>query len=124
MKKIFLVVFSFCAAVSINHAQSSKKQEIPLVRVYFHEKIDSTQTLIGRYDGIPDAFFKPSDNEELNERINTALTEKVDALQNEIEASKVTENNDKIRYLRGLNECPSKILIRVQIANDQITLSY
>src|SRR5580765_2684358 len=110
MKKIFLFVFSFCSVALLTYAQSSNKQDIPLVRLYFHEKIDSTQMLIARYDGIPDAFFKPSDNEELNERINSALMEKVDALQNEIEASKLTENNDKIRYLRGLNECLQKFL--------------
>ena len=111
MKKFFLFIFSFCSAALLTRAQSSAKQEIPLVRVYFHEKIDGTQTLIGKYDGIPDGLFKPSDNQELNERINSALTEKVDALQDQIEASKLTDNNDKIRYLRGLNECLYKFLI-------------
>ena len=33
------------------------------------------------------------------------LTTQVDALQIAIEESKLTNNNDKIRYLRGLNEC-------------------
>ena len=110
MKKFFLLIFSFCFVDLVTHAQSSAKTEIPLVRMYFHEKIDSTQALIARYDGVPDAFFKPSDNDELNERINAALTEKVDALQDKIEASKLTESNDKIRYLRGLNECLQKFL--------------
>ena len=32
-------------------------------------------------------------------------------MQNEIEASKLTENNDKIKYLRGLNECLQKFLV-------------
>jgi hypothetical protein len=41
--------------------------------------------------------------------------EKVDALQKEIEASKLTENNDKIRYLRGLNECLQKFLLGYRV---------
>src|SRR5215471_13494588 len=115
MKKILLVIFTLCPAVIVTYAQSSNKQDIPLVRLYFHEKIDSTQLLIARCDGVADAFFKPSDNDELNERINNALIDKVDSLQNEIEASKVTENNDKIRYLRGLNECLQKFLLAYRL---------
>ncbi len=38
------------------------------------------------------------------------LTGQVDDLQNGIEASKLTENNDKIKYLRGLNECLERFL--------------
>jgi hypothetical protein len=53
MKKFFLVVFAFFSAVLVTRAQSSNKQDIPLVRMYFHEKIDSTQILITRYDGKP-----------------------------------------------------------------------
>ena len=92
-------------------AQTSNKPDIPLVRLYFHEKIDSTQKLIEKYDGNPDAKFTPFDNDDLNNRLNNALTEQVDDLQNEIEASKLTENNDKIKYLRGLNECLQKFLV-------------
>ena len=32
-------------------------------------------------------------------------------LQTAIEESKLTENNDKIRYLRGLNECLQRFLV-------------
>jgi hypothetical protein len=78
--------------------------------MYFHEKIDSTQKQIKKYDGKEDDVFKPSDNDDLNNRINDALTTQVDALQAEIEESKRTDNNDKIRYLRGLNECLQKFL--------------
>ncbi|HVX26689.1 MAG TPA: hypothetical protein VHB70_10125 [Parafilimonas sp.] len=109
MKKLFLFFFLYSAFCSVN-AQSFTKSDIPLVRLYFHEKIDSTQKQIAKYDGIPDSLFTPSDNDDLNKRINDALTVQVDDLQNEIEASKLSENNDKIRYLRGLNECLQRFL--------------
>ncbi len=109
MKRIFLFIL-FYSAVLLLHAQTSAKADIPLVRLYFHEKIDSTQKLIEKFDGTPDTLFIPSDNEDLNNRINNALTTQVDNLQNEIEASKLIGNNSKIKYLRGLNECLQRFL--------------
>ncbi|MFT4154629.1 hypothetical protein [Parafilimonas sp.] len=105
MKKAYpLLAFAFVFQ-GFTMAQSAAKPDIPLVRVYFHEKIDSTQKLIKKLDGKKDDdSFKPSDNDDLNNRLNDALTAQVDALQDEIEASKIADNNDKIRYLRGLNE--------------------
>jgi hypothetical protein len=109
MKKLLL--FSIlCSAVLLVNAQTSNKPDIPLVRLYFHEKIDSTQKFIEKYDGKPDGIFNPSDNDDLNNRLNAALIQQVDDLQNEIEASKLTGNNDKIKYLRGLNECLQRFL--------------
>ena len=110
MKKIYSLLFIIGYFINFAVAQSSNKPDIPLVRLYFHEKIDSTQKQIKKYDGKDDDVFKPSDNDDLNNRINDALTTQVDALQVEIEQSKKTENNDKIRYLRGLNECLEKFL--------------
>ncbi|MEO8711237.1 MAG: hypothetical protein ABI405_03885 [Parafilimonas sp.] len=109
-KKILLIVFLY-GIINLAAAQSSTQPDIPLVRVYFHEKIDSTQRRIEKYDGKPDGMFKPADNDALNTRINDALTSQVDALQTSIEESKLTDNNDKIRYLRGLNECLERFLI-------------
>lgn len=111
MKKFLLLVLLCPAFFSVN-AQSSAKTDIPLVRLYFHEKIDSTQKQIERADGISDTLFTPAtDNDDLNNRLTNAITAQVDDLQNEIEASKLSENNDKIKYLRGLNECLQEFLI-------------
>ncbi|MBV9962462.1 MAG: hypothetical protein JO072_09460 [Parafilimonas sp.] len=109
MKKILLFVIFIQVIINFVSAQSGKP-DIPLVRLYFHEKIDSTQKLIEKFDGTTDNSFKPTDNEELNNRINDALTVQVDNLQNTIEESKLSDNNDKIRYLRGLNECLQRYL--------------
>ena len=109
MRIVLLFLFCWLACFSVN-AQTSANQEIPLVRAYFHEKIDSTQKYIERYDGTPDASFTPSEDDDLNKRLNNAVTTQVDDLQNEIEASKLTDNNGKIKYLRGLNDCLQKFL--------------
>lgn len=103
--KRFLLLLLLYPSVFFASAQSSKKPDIPLVREYFHAKIDSTQKQIARLDGTDDSLFAPSDNADLNNRLTNALTVQVDSLQDEIEASKLTDNNGKIKYLRGLNEC-------------------
>ena len=89
MRTIFLLIL-FNAAVLWVYAQSSNKADIPLVRLYFHEKIDSTQKLIEKFDGTPDGTFAPSDNADLNNRLNDALTHQVDDLQN-VKREKTTQ---------------------------------
>lgn len=111
MKKIFLFSILISSLLHVAVAQTSAKPDIPLVRSFFHEKIDSTQKQIEKYDGRPDGIFNPSEDEAMNAKINDALTNQVDALQDYIEASKLSDNNDKIRYLRGLNECLQKYLV-------------
>ena len=111
MKKVYLLLIFIPGFLGFTVAQSSTKPDIPLVRMYFHEKIDSTQKIIERFDGTVDDSFKPADNDDLNNRINNALTTQVDALQTLIEQSKLADNNDKIRYLRGLNECLQRFLL-------------
>ena len=66
MRRFFLSVLIFSAAIVVN-AQSYNKPDIPLVRAYFHEKIDSTQKLIEKVDGVYDSVFKPSDNSDLKQ---------------------------------------------------------
>ena len=51
MKKVYLFIIFILGFISFVVAQSSSKPDIPLVRLYFHEKIDSTQKLIEKYDG-------------------------------------------------------------------------
>src|SRR5436853_1704430 len=110
MKKLYLLlIFTYCF-LSYGIVHSEGKADVPLVRMYFHEKIDTTQKQIAKYDGKEDNVFNPSDNDDLNARINDALIKQVNALQNYIEESKLSDNNDKIRYLRGLNECLQKFL--------------
>jgi hypothetical protein len=111
LKKTYLLLIFVFGLSGFAVAQSAARPDIPLVRVYFHEKIDSTQKLIRKLDGKNDEFFKPADNEDLNNRLDKALTERVDSIQDAIESSKIADNNDKIRYLRGLNEALQRFYI-------------
>lgn len=110
MKKIYLVISFVYGIIGFAVAQSFNKADIPLARMYFHDKIDTTQKIINKWDGTPDNMFRPSENDELNDRINDATNNQVDQLQDYIEQSKLSDNNGKIRYLRGLNECLQRFL--------------
>jgi len=48
--------------------------------------------------------FAPTNNEAQNQQLTYAVTGKVDSLQNMIELDSLLDNNNKIKFLRGLNE--------------------
>lgn len=103
MKKftiILFLVFSSLFAV----AQPGTDTPIPPMRQYFHELIDATQKLILSADGIADSLFSPTPNPALNNSITQALTTGVDSIQILIEKNTALDNNNKIKFLRGLNE--------------------
>lgn len=87
-------------------AQSSygNTPDIPVIRRVFHENIDASQKAILKLDGIGDDKFAPSQDEELNYRLSYTATKKVDDIQKQIEADTTLDNNNKIKFLRGLNE--------------------
>lgn len=105
MKKCLFFLF-FLIVVLHSFAQSNNKApEIPLVRSYFHTIIDETQKNILKSDWINDSLFTPTQNHQLNARLTYASTNTIDSIQLLIEANKQTDNNEKIKLLRGLNEC-------------------
>ncbi len=104
--KIFLPVLLLLAtSLQLLAQPANQPVEIPLVRSFFHEKVDETQKRLLRADWKDDSVFSPTQNEEINARLTHAATISVDSLQLQIEADKMTDSNDKIKLLRGLNEC-------------------
>ncbi len=104
MKNIYILlltipVINFCAA-----QPSEKTSEIPLVRQYFHGNIDATQKSILLSDGKNPDRFSPTQNSELNDELTIALTTGVDNIQSFIEEDNSLDNNNKIKFLRGLND--------------------
>ncbi len=97
----FLLLFIIAAPVL---AQNSNPSEIPLMRKIFHENIDISQKKILSLDGKSDNEFAPSKDEDLNTRLTKAATNDIDDLQKFIEADAALDNNNKIKFLRGLNE--------------------
>lgn len=109
MKKVtfilFLSAFSFFAK-----AQPGNEITIPPMRQYFHEMIDATQKLILASDGTADENFDPTQSEALNRQLTNTLIGGVDSIQVAIEKNDGLDNNNKIKFLRGLNEALSLYL--------------
>lgn len=89
-------------------AQPLTGDKIPLSRQYFHETIQATQKKILQMDRKDDAFFTPTGNETLNHELTIAVTTGVDDIRAKIEKDSLLDNNNKIKFLRGLNEALTK----------------
>ena len=74
----------------------------PKKRELFHDYIDREQKNILRSDGKNDSQFSPSGNEEINFLLTQALLSKVDQFQCKMEADTSIRDQDKVRYLRGM----------------------
>ena len=55
-------------------------------------------------DKTDDTLFTPTSNEILNKELTDALVNGVNDIKNFIEADNQLDNNNKIKFLRGLNE--------------------
>jgi hypothetical protein len=74
---------------------------IPLNRKIFHDKIIAEQKRADKADGRLDGIIKVSSNPDINLQVTDAIFRKINVLRNDIENnSQLATNNDKIRYLR------------------------
>ena len=74
---------------------------IPLSRQNFHDKIKDEQRRADRFDGKLDGIIKVCNVDDVNLEVTDALIRKVNILRNEVEQNtSLATNNDKIRYLR------------------------
>jgi hypothetical protein len=111
MIKLYLLTgllgFATLAEAQVN---TTPVAEIPLIRRKFHEDIDKLQKEILKMDGKDDGTFTPSADEEQNMQATYAVVTKVDNLQTAIELDSTLDVNNKIKYLRGLNDVMSFFL--------------
>lgn len=86
-------------------AQTSVKPEIqiPLMRRKFHEDVDKLQKSIG-------ALSLGNADQEQKMQAEYAIQTKVDNFQNAVELDSTLSDNDKIKYLRGLNDVMTAFL--------------
>lgn len=96
---LFFILIHFAAGIG-----AQPKNSIPLMRRIFHENIDRSQKWIDKLDKKDDNSFHPTSDTEVNLQINYSLFTKVDAIQDQIEADTTINSNEKIKYLRGLND--------------------
>jgi len=71
-------------------------------RLRNHDLIDAEQKAILNSDGKADGFFTPSDDDEVNRLLTSALIKKVDILQYDIETDTIFDHRLKVNYLKGL----------------------
>jgi hypothetical protein len=74
----------------------------PKNRELFHDYINKAQENLLKSDGKNDAHFTPSANEEINFLLTQALVTRVDQFQCSIENDSLLTGQNKVRYLRGM----------------------
>jgi hypothetical protein len=105
MKRLSLVMVVFLAvSATIAQPVNRKMPDVPLMRQIFHSNIDKAQASILKADGTDDLFFAPSNDEQINKQLTTGVTEVIDDMQVDIERNSSLDNNNKIKYLRGISE--------------------
>ncbi|HEX8277431.1 MAG TPA: hypothetical protein VF540_02005, partial [Segetibacter sp.] len=100
------ILFVFTLLVSFKSSAQSRPV-IPLMRKVFHENVDKAQKGIDKLDKKEDRTFNATSDPEVNLQISYSLFNKVDELQESIEADSSLAANEKIKFLRGLNEALS-----------------
>ncbi len=110
MKQLFLLsIFISLALTGLAEADTVR---IPLSRQGFHDKIDQEQALTDKLDRKLDQYLHVSKNEEINLQVTDAFFRKLDALQLWVETNPaIVTNNDKIRYLRLIENLVSNFRI-------------
>lgn len=109
MKNIYLI-FVFFAPLKIFAAGDTSN--IPLSRQVFHDKIKAEQKRADLGDGKLDGLVRVSTVDEVNLEVTDALMRKVNELRNEVETDpELATNNDKIRYLRFIENMVNRFNI-------------
>ena len=101
MPKYLLFLFTIILSFQIS---AQRTPVIPLIRKVFHDNIDKTQKEIDLLDKKLDRSFNGDTDEEVNLQVSYTLYNKVDGLQNSIELDSSIKANEKVGFLRGLNE--------------------
>ena len=96
-------VFLFYVVLSLQ-SSAQTKPGIPLMRKIFHENIDKSQKSIDKLDKKEDHAFNATSDTEVNQQVSYTLFNKIDQIQDGIEADSSFDSNQKIKFLRSLNE--------------------
>lgn len=97
------LLFLLVAFLSFN-VSAQRTPVVPLIRKVFHDNIDKAQKKIDLLDKKQDRSFKSGTDDEVDMQVTYTLYNKVDDIQNNIELDSSLNANEKIRFLRGLNE--------------------
>lgn len=109
MLKYLLFLLTFALRVVLSAQQPAPV--IPLIRKVFHDNIDKSQKEIDLLDKKQDRSFNAGKDQEVDLQVSYTLYNKVDDIQNNIEMDTSLGANEKIRFLRGLNETLSSFAV-------------
>lgn len=106
MRIFFLLFIGFIPGISFAFGDTTN---IPLNRSVFHDNIKKEQRRADIADGKLDGIIHVSNIDDVNFQVTDALIRRVNIMRNEVERSKILEsNNDKIRYLRYIENVVKK----------------
>jgi hypothetical protein len=101
--RLLVFCFSFLAAISsLAQSNMDKGCKPPKNREWWHDRIDREQRNALRADGKADQYFQAGNNDEVNYYVTQAITRKVDQLQCKIEQDTLSKDQQKVGYLRGI----------------------
>ena len=92
----------------LSGARAQDKNEIPSMRRIFHDEIDQTQKKILALDGKDDKIWAPTQNPTLNLQLTHTVIDEVDDIQKQIEADASLDDDNKMKFLRGLDDILNK----------------
>lgn len=101
MLKSILFLFALILSVCVS---AQPRPVIPLIRKVFHDNIDKSQKVIDLLDKKEDKSFNAGTDQEVDLQVSYTLFNKVDDMQDNIELDSSLNPNEKVRFLRGLNE--------------------
>jgi len=101
---IFLLISITSVAQTFTPTIPIPMPTVPTMRQLNHDLIDKTQKLIAKLDGVDDDEFIISSVDTINEKINDALHIIVDNMQASVELNKSIDENNKYKWLRGIND--------------------
>lgn len=123
MKFLFVSVFLVFSLYPMAQPGTNVKIKVDIKRQLFHDYIDREQKNALKADGTADGAFKIlNGDEEINFLITQSLTKKVDQLQTRIETDTAFVHNQKVGYLRGMENMLKNFAARVK--NRRFNASY
>lgn len=98
--KYFLLVICFCSISYMAVSQHGDTVNIPVNRLYFHDKIKAEQNSFDLSDGKADNFYHSTANDETDVKVSDIIFNQITSLRYSIETNAdIPKNNDKIRQL-------------------------
>ena len=104
IKKIYLTAIAFVMALAVFAQKELVVPPIPASREYHHGQIANSLRTISQLSKKTDSLLPVTGNGSLDQLINRSVTVRVNNLRAQIELNEKLSDNDKFKWLRGVNE--------------------